>query len=178
MTSPNDAEAGHGAVREAVGARDARLVGGGAHEAREPLVADERLRVGVLEDVGDLGSREPVVDRHVVPAGLERGEVEVHRVGAVREHRGDRVAPLETERAEPVDDLVGAGQHVAGRVLRAVGVDDREIPGIFCCVLPKAHEARPLSAAELRSGRPARCRRVEHVPRSRRKAAPAARQHC
>ena len=131
-------------MREAVRRRDAGLVGGRAHDVGEALVADERLRVGVLEDVRDLGRRQPVVDRHVVQAGLQRGEVDVHRVRAVRQHRRDRVAPLQAERAQRVHDLVGAGQHVAGGVLGAVGVDDREVAGIFLRVLPKAHVALPL----------------------------------
>ncbi len=48
------------------------------------LVADEHLGVGVLEDVRDLGRRQPVVDRHVVEAGLQRREIDVHRVRPVR----------------------------------------------------------------------------------------------
>ena len=136
-------ETGDGAVREPVDRRDARLVGRGRGDLGVTLVADEHLRVGVLEDVRDLRRREAVVDRHVVEAGLQRGQVHVHRVRAVGEHRGNRVAPLHPERPQGVNHLVGAGEDVAGRVLGAVGIDDREVAGILLRVLPKAHSARP-----------------------------------
>ena len=129
-------------MREARLARNVRLLGGRAHDVGEALVADERLRFGVLEDVGDLGRAQPVVDRHVVPARLERREVQVEGVRAVRQHRRDGVAALESETAERVHDLVRPRQHITGGVLGAVGIDDREIPGIFLRVRPKAHAAQ------------------------------------
>ena len=125
-------------MREPACGRDAGFFGRRAREVGEALVADERLRFGVLEDVRDLGRRQPVVDRHVVPTGLQRREVQVHRVATVRQDRGDRVARLQPERAQRVHDLVRAGEHLAGGVLGPVGVDDREIVGIFLRVRPEA----------------------------------------
>ena len=115
-----------------------------ATSCREALVADERLRLGVLEDVRDLGRAEPVVDRHVVEAGLERGEVDGERVRAVGQHRRDGVALAAGRGARSAcDELVGPGQHVAGRVLGAVGVDDREVARIVLRVLPESHRRAP-----------------------------------
>ena len=121
------AEAGDRAVREPRFRRDPGLVGRRGRERGEPLVAHEGLGVAVAQDVRDLRRAQPVVDRHVVPTGLERGEVDVHRVRAVGQHRGDRVAGLQPDLAQGVHDLVGPGEHVAGAVLGTVGIDDREV---------------------------------------------------
>ena len=83
---------------EALLLREPDLVGGGRALVGEPLVGDEHLRLGVLDDVGDLGPDEVGVDRDEVEAGLQRGEVELEHLHAVREHHRHRVARLEARR--------------------------------------------------------------------------------
>jgi hypothetical protein len=120
------------------------LVGGSRDHLRVALVADDGLRARVLDDVGDLRGREPVVDRHVVPTGLQCREVHLDRLHPVRQHRGDGVTVLQAEPAEGVDVAVGPGQEVPGAVLRAVRIDDRDEVGILLGVLVEAgHLRRP-----------------------------------
>ncbi len=77
---------------------NADLLGGGRALVGEALVRDERLRLAVLDDVGDLGPDEVRVDRDEVEPGLEHGEVELEDLHAVREHHCHRVARLEAQR--------------------------------------------------------------------------------
>jgi hypothetical protein len=89
--------------------------------AGEPLVAEERLRLGVLDDVRDLGADEVVVDRRDVAADLRAGEVGGQHLDRVRQHEGERVVGLHTDGLEPVGDPVGGGVELARRQDRAVG---------------------------------------------------------
>ncbi len=50
------------------------------------------LALGVLDDVGDLGGHQVVVDGDDVPAGLKGGEVDLEDLDAVGQHEGDGVA--------------------------------------------------------------------------------------
>ncbi len=61
--------------------------------------------------------------------------------------------------AEGVHDLVGPGQHVAGGVLGAVGIDDREVSRVVLGELPKPHCRAPSDWAVTEG-------RLEHVPLS------------
>ena len=58
-----------------------------APSAGESLVHEERLGLAVVHDVGDLRGGEVPVDRREVPAGLQRGQVELNRRDAVRQQR-------------------------------------------------------------------------------------------
>ena len=105
------------------------------------------------------GARQPVVDRHVVPS----------RPAARRGTRASGATPLGSTAAtvspccspsarSACDDLVGPGEHVAGRVLGAVGVDDREVAGILLRVLPEAHVRSPVPTSSVRRGSRTRSR--------------------
>ena len=52
----------------------------------------KRAGLAVVDDVGDLGPDEVVVDRREVPAGLHGGEVQGEHLDAVGQHGGDAVA--------------------------------------------------------------------------------------
>ena len=72
----------------------------------------------------------------------------MQRVRAVGQDRRDGVAGLEAEAAQRVHHLVGAGEHVTGGVLGAVGLDDREVARVFLRVVPEAtHAAFPSSGS-------------------------------
>ena len=85
----------------------------------EPLVGHERLGLRVLQDVGDLGTDQVVVDRDQVPAGLQGGQVELEHLHPVGEEGGDHVPGLEAEAAQPVDHLVGPAEELAGACTRS-----------------------------------------------------------
>ena len=129
------------------------------------LVADEDLGVGVLEDVRDLGGRQAVVDRHVVEAGLERGQVHVHRIGAVRQDGGDGVAPLHAERAQRVHHLVGARARRRRRARCRRGRRSRRTRDLPART-SKSPCALPLGAENSLPAWSAGHGRVEHVPAS------------
>ncbi len=106
--------------------RNARLVGRRAGDVGEALVGYEGLRSRVGDDVGDLRRAEPVVDRHVVPAGLERSEVDLDGPHAVRQQHRHAVAVAHAEATQRVHDAVAAVEQLAGGVLGAVRIDDRD----------------------------------------------------
>ncbi len=72
-----------------------------------------------------------VVDGDDVPARLERGEIDLEHFDAVGQDEGDRVARLEPEGAQPVDDLVGPAEQIARLELGAVGADEGEVPRLL-----------------------------------------------
>ena len=165
-------ELGEGTEAGDVSDREARLRGqrelarrGGAGR-REPLVYDQRLRLAVVHDVGDLGARQVMVDRGQEPAGLGRRQVELDHGRAVGQHGRDAVALLQPERAQPMHELVAARQQLAARPLAAVGVDQREMIRIAARKIPEAevgHRGAP-SPRMRRSGRAASLgASVEHV---------------
>ncbi len=84
---------------------------------REALVADEGRGLAVVDDVGDLGSDQVVVDRREVPTCLHRREVEGEHLGAVGQHRGHDVARGQAERAEPVHEAVAQRRRARRRSL-------------------------------------------------------------
>ena len=113
----------------------------------EALVADEHLGVGVLEDVRDLGRRQPVVDRHVVQAGLQRREVHVHRVSTRSGSTAATVSPLSIPRLRSAcTTWLARASTSPASVLGAVGIDDREVARILFGVLPEAGHAVHLSS--------------------------------
>jgi hypothetical protein len=116
---------------EALLLREPDLLDGGRALVGESLVSDEHLRLGVLNDVRDLRAHEVEVDRDEIKAGLERGEVQLENLDAVRQHHRHRVAGLETERAQPVDDLVGRLEQLTRPHLALVGIDDRQLLGLL-----------------------------------------------
>ena len=93
--------------------------------AGEALVADERLRLGVADDVGDLGADEVVVDRRDVAADLGAGEVGGEHLDAVGQHEGEGVVGLHARCAwRPLAIRLASGVELAGREDRAVGGDE------------------------------------------------------
>src|SRR5438067_12751308 len=74
----------------------------------DELGADEQhRRLAVLDDEGDLGSREPPVHRCHHHAGLHRSHQQLEIDVAVLAEIGDAIALLDVHRYEPVGDLVG-----------------------------------------------------------------------
>jgi len=98
------AEALHGTHREAALDGEAGLVGGRLHRRGEALVGDQDLGLGVVEDVGDLGTDEVVVDRDEVPPGLQDGQVDLDHLHRVGQHDGDGVAGAQAWSAQAVDE--------------------------------------------------------------------------
>ena len=126
-------EPGDVADREPGAAVDARLVGRGRRDVGEPLVRDERARLAVAEDVGDLGRGQVPVDRDHVEPGLQRGEEQRERVGAVRQHPGHGRAGAEPERLQSPAEPVGPGGQLGVADDRAVGLDRRRpVRGLRC----------------------------------------------
>jgi hypothetical protein len=139
-------EAGDAAERETPRGRNSRVIGG--HDARraEPLVHEERLGLAVPHDVGDLRRGEVPVDRGVVPARLERGQVDLQRPDAVGQQAGDAVPGLEAQLAQPVGHLVDPVQQLRRGVLGAVRLDHRDPVRILLGAAPEtelAHGSPP-----------------------------------
>jgi hypothetical protein len=101
---------------------DARLGDAPQTLLRVALVDEKGLGLAVGDDVADLGSGEVPVDRRVVPAGLQRGQVEHQPVGAVRHEAAEAVARLESQLSQTVHEAVGTGEQVTGTVFGAVRV--------------------------------------------------------
>ncbi len=123
-------EARHPAHREAVGlGRHAvledphRLVG----EARRD---DQRLRLRVVDDVGDLGAHEVPVDRRDVEAALVGRQADRDLLEAVGQHGGHLVAPLQPQGPQPVDDPVGERGELTEGHLPVLGIDEGEVVGV------------------------------------------------
>jgi hypothetical protein len=91
---------------------------------REALVGHVDLRLGVAEDVGDLGTDQVPVDRGDVVAALEGREAQRDLLDRVRQRRSDVIAALETGGAQPVRDLVHELVQLAVADLPIVGVCD------------------------------------------------------
>ncbi len=73
-------------------------------------MCEKRFGFAVLQDIGDLRSNEVEVDRRQVPAGLLHAQIELVRLERVGQHGRDGIAWLQPQRAQPVHDLIGAGQ--------------------------------------------------------------------
>ena len=93
------AEAGNVADREPSLVREADLVGRGGADVGEAFVGDEDLGLAVVDDVRDLGADQVVVDRHEIPTRLEGGEVELEHRRPIRQHHGDRITRVQSQRA-------------------------------------------------------------------------------
>jgi hypothetical protein len=132
-------EAGHIAHDEApVGGQRERIRRRPAGVA-ELLVTDEGAGLTVVDDVGDLGPHEVVVDRGQVPARLHGGEVQRHHLDPVREHGGHPVARGQAESSQPVDEAVRGGQQLAVGHLRPGRVDQGRPPRVLFGQLPEPH---------------------------------------
>ena len=155
---------GSGPDGEARLLREVELLDRGDAGLRVARVHEDRLRLAVLDDVRDLGAGQVEVDGREVEAGLRRGEEELDGRHAVGQHLRDRVAGLEPERPEAVDQPVRAGEQLAGRVLGAVGLDHREVRRVLGRVHPEStgHRFSLASATPGHAG-DARPARVEHV---------------
>ena len=135
------AEAGDLAHREATGGGQRRLVGRIDGHLGEPLVGDEGLGAGVLQDVGHLGPDQVMVDGNQVPAGLQGGQIELEHLHAVGEEGGHHVPRLELEAAQAVHHLVGATEQPLGGVLGPVGIDQRQLSRVLVGQRPKSEVA-------------------------------------
>jgi hypothetical protein len=82
-----------------------------------------------------------VVDGHQVPARLQGGQVELEHLHPVGEQRGDDVAGLEIEAAQPVDHLVGPTEQFARGVLGAVRCHQRQVLRMLVRQCPEAEIA-------------------------------------
>ena len=100
-------EAGDVTDGQAARGGDLGLIGGVEAGVGEALVADEDLGPGVLQDVGDLGGHQVVVDGHDVPPGLHGGEIDLEHLGAIGQDEGDGGALAQAQLAQSVHDLVG-----------------------------------------------------------------------
>ena len=97
---------------------------------REALVAQQHLGIAVVDDVGDLGPDQVVVDRGDVQADLGRTQVELQHLQTVGDDAGHGVAHLAAQGPEAVADLVGRGQHLARGVGGSVRRDQGDAVGI------------------------------------------------
>ncbi len=131
--------------REATGGPDPRLVCRRGRDVVEALVRHEGLRPRVLQDVGDLGRDQVVVDGDEVPAGLEGGQVDLDHLGAVRQERGHHVPRFEPESTQRVHQLIGATEELARRHVTALRGDEGEVVGIFLGQGPKAEVTHVVS---------------------------------
>ena len=96
----------------------------------EALVADQRLGLGVGDDVGDLGADEVVVDRRDVEPDLRSRPGRRDHLDAVRQHEGERVVGPQAEGCGGRGDPVGERGQLAGGELGAVGGDERLAVGV------------------------------------------------
>ena len=95
-------------------------------ERREVRVKEDDPRPGVLQDVRDLGWREPDVDRVEDRPGLEDAVVRLEQVVGVVGDERDAVAGLDAEAVEGVRQLVGPlGPGAIGEL--EVAVDDADL---------------------------------------------------
>src|SRR5215470_11186077 len=117
------AEPGHVPVADPPAGRHARLLGGPGPGRAVPLVHEERLRLAVAHDVGDLRGGEVPVDGGDVPAGLQRGQVDLERRDPVGRQHGHAVPGLQALGPQAVGELVDPGQQVACGVRGAVRLD-------------------------------------------------------
>ena len=114
----------------------------------EPLVHEERLRLGVADDVGDLRGGEMPVDRGVVPAGLQRGQAQLLRRDPVRHQRRDAVARAQAPGAQRVHQLVDPREQVTCGVLGAVRLDHRKPVRVRLRTLPEPHQLPPIPTVQ------------------------------
>ena len=75
--------------------RHVGLFNGRCADVAELFGAEHRFRLGVFEDVRDLGGREVVVDRNQVETGLHAREVELDERRGVGKDRGNGVSLLD-----------------------------------------------------------------------------------
>ena len=127
-----------------------RLVG----EADERLVAHERPRLGVLEDVAHLGRGEPPVDRHGDGAEVVGGEERLEELGAVVREQADDVAAPDAALGSPPASAAARVGHLAvggglalehrhrlvGRAGRVVGEHGEPVHVRLLVVLCDRHE--------------------------------------
>ena len=88
-----------------------RLVG----ERDERLVAHQRLRLGVLEDVAHLGRGQAPVDRHGDGAEVVGGEERLEELGAVVREQADHVAAPDPALVQPRRQRRRPRRHLAVR---------------------------------------------------------------
>jgi hypothetical protein len=90
-----------------------------------------------------------MVDRHQVPARLERSEIDLEHLGSVGQDRGHDVARPDPLGPQCMDELVGVPQQFARPHLQTFGCDQGQIVGIFLGQGPKpevTHGVPPLCA--------------------------------
>ena len=104
--------------------RGAGLVRSGLQRLAPARVADEDRRLGVADEVLDLGRGVAGVERQEDPAGAHRAEVEHDRLDRLLDLGGDPVAGLHAEAGEGVGHPAGAGDEVGiGDALAGGGLD-------------------------------------------------------
>ena len=84
-------------------------------EVDERVVAHERARFGVLEDVPQLRRREPPVDRHRDRAEVVGGEDRRQELDAVVREQPDDVAGADAARVQPGRERGRPVRHLADR---------------------------------------------------------------
>ena len=113
----------------------------------EALMADEDLRLAVRQDVRDLGPDKVMVDRNEVPTRLQRREVELDDLDAVRQNGGDGVAHADAGCPEAVNDLIHPSEQASGRVLGAVRQDRAPNGQVRLVPMPRSR-GRPSCASD------------------------------
>ena len=81
---------------------------------------------------------------NLTPSDLQGAEVHLEHRDVVGQHHRDGVAGLEPERPEPVADLVGRGEQLAGGALAPVAGDERDALGILGGQVPEPQRHLPL----------------------------------
>ena len=102
----------------------------------EALVNDERLGLGVVDDVVDLRADEMPVDGGHVQAALVGGQAERELLEAVGQQGRDLIALAEPGGPQTPGDPVGEGGQLAEGQLAVLGVDHRREVGISLSDIP------------------------------------------
>src|SRR5437764_603318 len=90
----------------------ALTMAGASHTVGKRVVVHEGARLGVLEDVANLGCRQPPVDRHGDGPEVVGGEDRLQELGAVVGQKPDHVAPTDTPFRQPAGQRRGARRHL------------------------------------------------------------------
>ena len=111
------------------GARSCCLRGPG----RQQMVGEQHRGVRIVENIDDLGHRQPEIDRHDDRTELQYGEVGLDQLEPVEHQHGDPVATFDSEGLQSPGQPVGAGIEFAVAQRMAVVLEGYAV-GNFPCV--------------------------------------------